>query len=567
MCCCLVLLSLPFMLQPFRGCLPLILPLFSGLARVLAQSMIWNISVAAWLEPQTVPRVSNFVTTTERFLSHSLVFLFPNLSCGNHGFERNLSDALVHLFRSFLCVCFRGGASRNSTLGRSCSSSMPVTARLVCCFVSALNVLLVVSYYKGLAVPVFPNSSSNRPVRVATDLRERNNGNSLHKMYVEQHGHGESGDVVIGVSARVDGSQPEPEFVSSGASFRLPSAVLRILQERSATPRRRQHLQHAKRVAVPLVPPSMLLDFTMNATVPLVYEYDDSAAAHTTQRHSSESNHSLVHAWRSMRDRTFRKVPKQRLVSIYAELLDIQSHDSGTPTSDGSAADVDFRKVFLQAVESLKAFIRHRDVLVLSTSEEPVIEVAMLTIGEALSVHTAGPVPYEMEDSRFTSYDIDTFWSTIGDARTTNHVPYDCIVSYRTVQHDGLGRFGDEVDPWGDVRAMAEVWSLLRPGGLLILGVAVGNDCVVFNLHRVYGRRRLPLLLAGWKVVSAYGFGPADLFTDNTCDTSHVPILILQRIDATAPLTENISNSEAFKDVPGLYGPLPLYSKAKVSAL
>ena len=47
---------------------------------------------------------------------------------------------------------------------------------------------------------------------------------------------------------------------------------------------------------------------------------------------------------------------------------------------------------------------------------------------------------------------------------------------------------------------------LLRPGGLLFLAVPVGLDALAWNAHRIYGRKRLPLLLDGWRTVATYGF-------------------------------------------------------------
>ena len=82
---------------------------------------------------------------------------------------------------------------------------------------------------------------------------------------------------------------------------------------------------------------------------------------------------------------------------------------------------------------------------------------------------------------------------------------FSVIVAFGSVQHDGLGRYGDPLDPFGDIHAVSEMWGLLPFGGLLILSVPVGNDCLVFNMFRVYGRRRLPLLLFGWDVVEVYG--------------------------------------------------------------
>eukprot|EP01036_Dinobryon_divergens_P029429 gene29430-38523_t len=72
---------------------------------------------------------------------------------------------------------------------------------------------------------------------------------------------------------------------------------------------------------------------------------------------------------------------------------------------------------------------------------------------------------------------------------------FDIALSASSFDHDGLGRYGDPLNPDADLEAMAKARSILKPGGLLFLTVPVGPDVLVFNLHRRYGPARLPLLL------------------------------------------------------------------------
>jgi len=83
---------------------------------------------------------------------------------------------------------------------------------------------------------------------------------------------------------------------------------------------------------------------------------------------------------------------------------------------------------------------------------------------------------------------------------------FDVAVSISSVEHDGLGRYGDPIDPNGDLRAMEELKTLLRPNGLLIMAVPLGRDALVWNSHRIYGRLRFPLLTDGWEIVDSFGF-------------------------------------------------------------
>jgi SAM-dependent methyltransferase len=55
------------------------------------------------------------------------------------------------------------------------------------------------------------------------------------------------------------------------------------------------------------------------------------------------------------------------------------------------------------------------------------------------------------------------------------------------VEHVGLGRYGDPLDPDGDLKAMAELERVLAPGGDLLFVAPVGTPRVQFNAHRIYG--------------------------------------------------------------------------------
>jgi len=72
--------------------------------------------------------------------------------------------------------------------------------------------------------------------------------------------------------------------------------------------------------------------------------------------------------------------------------------------------------------------------------------------------------------------------------------PVDIIVSYSSLEHSGLGRYGDSLNPDADKEALAQAWCMLRPGGLLVLGVPMSctdEGSLEFNAHRIYGFERL----------------------------------------------------------------------------
>ena len=54
------------------------------------------------------------------------------------------------------------------------------------------------------------------------------------------------------------------------------------------------------------------------------------------------------------------------------------------------------------------------------------------------------------------------------------------------VEHIGLGRYGDPLDPDGDLKAMAQLKRVLAHNGDLLFVVPVGKPKILFNAHRIY---------------------------------------------------------------------------------
>ena len=65
------------------------------------------------------------------------------------------------------------------------------------------------------------------------------------------------------------------------------------------------------------------------------------------------------------------------------------------------------------------------------------------------------------------------------------------ISTLHAIEHFGLARYGDTLDPEDWKTALAELQRVLRPGGRLYLSVPVGRQRVVFNSHRVFDPRTI----------------------------------------------------------------------------
>ncbi|CAF1200114.1 unnamed protein product [Adineta ricciae] len=102
---------------------------------------------------------------------------------------------------------------------------------------------------------------------------------------------------------------------------------------------------------------------------------------------------------------------------------------------------------------------------------------------------------------------------------------FDSVWSYSSLEHDGLGRYRDPLNPYGDLQTMTKIACILRPGGFLFLGIPLNRkDRLQFNLHRIYGPIRLPLMYRYYHVVEVLGLG----MPNDTNKWTFQPFVVLQ---------------------------------------
>jgi SAM-dependent methyltransferase len=74
------------------------------------------------------------------------------------------------------------------------------------------------------------------------------------------------------------------------------------------------------------------------------------------------------------------------------------------------------------------------------------------------------------------------------------------------IEHVGLARYGDPLDPEGDIKAARELSRVLAPGGRLLFVTPVGRSRICFNGHRIYDFNSVcslfpDLCLAEWALI------------------------------------------------------------------
>jgi hypothetical protein len=98
----------------------------------------------------------------------------------------------------------------------------------------------------------------------------------------------------------------------------------------------------------------------------------------------------------------------------------------------------------------------------------------------------------------------------------------DSLSCLHALEHFGLGRYGDPIDPNGYKKGLTSMAKLLQPGGTLYLSTPIGHERVEFNANWVFDPRTIiaaaqewGLTLRGLTVVSPEK-GPQETATDQS---------------------------------------------------
>jgi len=103
---------------------------------------------------------------------------------------------------------------------------------------------------------------------------------------------------------------------------------------------------------------------------------------------------------------------------------------------------------------------------------------------------------------------------------TSNHadlteLPFDdnsiqSLSCMHTIEHIGLGRYGDKIDPDGDLKAINELKRVLSNNGDLLFVVPIGTEAkILFNAQRIYSYEQISTYFSEFELVEF------SLITDN----------------------------------------------------
>jgi hypothetical protein len=101
------------------------------------------------------------------------------------------------------------------------------------------------------------------------------------------------------------------------------------------------------------------------------------------------------------------------------------------------------------------------------------------------------------------------------------HGKYDSVSSLHSIEHFGLGRYGDPLDPNGHIKGIMNISKLVEPDGHLFLSFPIGKPEIQFNSQRII-HPEWPIealqqfileefVLIPWKSEPIHGLSPSDI--------------------------------------------------------
>ena len=84
------------------------------------------------------------------------------------------------------------------------------------------------------------------------------------------------------------------------------------------------------------------------------------------------------------------------------------------------------------------------------------------------------------------------------------------------IEHVGLGRYGDPLDPHGTTKALKELQRILSPHGALYLGTPIGRPRVCFNGNRISDPRDIVAALDQLRLVDFAAVDPTGELVEHT---------------------------------------------------
>ena len=121
--------------------------------------------------------------------------------------------------------------------------------------------------------------------------------------------------------------------------------------------------------------------------------------------------------------------------------------------------------------------------------------IGSISVFREVDVIDIRPLPQPVTNVRFHQLDLmqplPTKWLESTDSLSCLHA----------IEHFGLGRYGDTIDPTGHIKGIAQMKQIVSSGGLFYLSTPIGPQRIEFNAHRVFAAQTvIDWFKDGWAI-------------------------------------------------------------------
>jgi SAM-dependent methyltransferase len=136
----------------------------------------------------------------------------------------------------------------------------------------------------------------------------------------------------------------------------------------------------------------------------------------------------------------------------------------------------------------------------------------------ALSALLSALIPVTFVDIRALDVTLHNLHTVAGDIVSLPYADqeFSSISCLHVIEHVGLGRYGDPLDPQGTQKAASELVRVLAPGGNLFVSVPIGRQRVVFNAHRILATSTVLSMFDGLELVEFSSVSDRGVFLRNS---------------------------------------------------
>jgi hypothetical protein len=172
-------------------------------------------------------------------------------------------------------------------------------------------------------------------------------------------------------------------------------------------------------------------------------------------------------------------------------------------------------------LDSFEKYNIHNKKVAVVGSETPWIEAMLINLNNRVTT-----IDYNVPDCKYNDLECKDYFKYF----ETTTDKFDAVVCFSSIQHSGLGRYGDPLDPDGDYKVMDAIYRVLHKDGILIWGAPVGKDTLVWNAHRIYGPLRLEQVFKRFKELDWFGLSKEHLFNQQLeVHSYYQPTVVLRK--------------------------------------